>query len=434
VTARTPSGRIADLLAGGPRAPFRWTAFALAVTAFGAAIPTPLYPVYQQQLHFSSGVLGLVFAAYTPGVLLTLFFLAPQAERVGRRKLLYIGMGLTAVSAFVFALATGVLWLAAARAISGLAVGATTSVATAAMSDLEPYRDEHHVARVAVAANFGGFAAGVLFSGLLVQYAPGPVALVYLLPLAASAVGVFGIHLTPETAPALVSDAPVGIRRIEVPPGIRRSFWVAVGGVTACYSLYGLFAALVPTYIRTGLQISSPSSAGAIVALMFGVAAMTQLSTSQIRDRRALLIGFPLFLASLLALVLVLTLSSWALLLLVSAALGFAVGLTFMGSVTLVDRACPPAKRGEILAGFYSAGYLALSVPTVGVALASERIGLTAAGIAFASVLAVGVAFLYWGTYRTPTPPGGGGRLRAKGAGRNSNSGSRSPAASRTSK
>jgi MFS family permease len=100
------------------------------------------------------------------------------------------------------------------------------------------------------------------------------------------------------------------------------------------------------------------------------------------------------------------------LLLLVSAALGFALGLTFMGSVTLVDRVCPPAKRGEILAGFYSAGYLALSVPTVGVALASEQIGLTAAGIGFASLLAVAVAFLYWGTYRTPTPPGGGGRPR----------------------
>jgi MFS family permease len=73
-----------------PRRAFRWTAYVLAVTAFAAAIPTPLYPIYEHQFQFSSGTLGLMFAAYTPGVFLTLFFVAPQAERVGRKKLLYL--------------------------------------------------------------------------------------------------------------------------------------------------------------------------------------------------------------------------------------------------------------------------------------------------------------------------------------------------------
>jgi MFS family permease len=396
----------------GPRGAFRWTAYVLAVTAFAAAIPTPLYPLYEQHFQFSSGVLGLMFAAYTPGVFLTLFFVAPQAERVGRKNLLYLGMAFTALGAVVFALAPNVLWLALGRFISGLAVGATTSVATAAMSDLEPNHDQHHVARVAVSANFGAFAVGVILSGFLVGYVAYPTQLVYLLPVVASGVGLLAVSVTPETASALRSKLSFRIQRISVPAPLRSPFWVAVGGIAACYSIYGLFAALVPSYIRTQLGISSPLVAGAVVALMFGVAAIAQLTTSQIRDRRALLVGFPFLLGALVAFVVILPLTSWMLLVLVTAALGGSVGLTFMGSVTLSDRIAPEEERGEILAGFYLGGYLALAVPTIGVAEMADQIGLPNAGVLFGIILAFAVALLYWRCYRTPTPPGGGGRPR----------------------
>jgi MFS family permease len=396
----------------GPRGAFRWIAYVLAVTSLAAAIPSPLYPVYEQNFRFSAGVLGLVFAAYTPGVLLMLFLVAPQAERTGRKRMLYVGMVLTAIGALVFASAPGVAWLTLGRFLSGLAVGATTSVATAAMSDLEPNHDSHHVARVAVAANFGGFALGVAMSGLIVQYGPLPTHLVYLLPVLASAVGVLAVHVTPETAPEIGTKRPYRIQGISVPADVRRPFWVAAGGIAACYSIYGFFAALVPSYVRTVLQYPHAAAVGGIVALMFGLAAITQLATSQIRDRRALLVGFPSMIGSLIALVLTLRLASWPLLIPVTAALGVAVGLTFMGSVTLVDRVTTEAQRGETLAGFYSAGYLALAVPTIGIAEASEHIGLANAGVLLGSVVAASAVLLYGAIYRTPTPPGGGGRPR----------------------
>jgi len=57
---------------GARRWPFRHIAWVLAVTAFGAGIPTPLYALYEQRYHFTSGVLAVVFAAYTAGVLATM--------------------------------------------------------------------------------------------------------------------------------------------------------------------------------------------------------------------------------------------------------------------------------------------------------------------------------------------------------------------------
>jgi len=388
----------------------------LGVTAFAAAVPTPLYPLYEQTYHFGAAELGLIFAAYTPGVFLTLFVIAPQAERIGRRRLLYLGMGLTGLGSVVFAFADGPVWLAVGRVISGLAVGSVTSVATAAMSDLEPFRDHHHVARVAVAANFGAFALGVLVSGWVTEYVGDAVRLVYVVPLAASVLGTFAVWATPESAPPSEPSARIGIQRISVPTAIRRPFWVAVGGIAACYSIYGLFAALVPSYLRESAHLANRFEAGGVVALMFGLAAIVQLGTSQIRDRRALLIGFPLLVGSLVALVLVLRLGSWPFLFLVDGALGTAVGLAYMGSVTLVDRVAPELLRDEILAGFYLAGYLALAVPTIGVAEVSESIGLSGAGALFGMTLAVGAVVLLIATWGTPTPPGGGGRARGPAA------------------
>jgi MFS family permease len=411
-SAANPSG-LSAVMVRGPRGAFRWTAYVLGVTAFMAAIPTPLYGVFESQFHFSAGVLGLVFAAYTPGVFVTLFYVAPAAERVGRRKLLFLGMVFTAVAAVLFATASGVAALALARAVSGLGVGATTSVATAAMSDLEPNRDQHHVARVAVAANFGAFAIGVAFSAFLVTYLPYPTHLVFATAIVAAAVGVLAIRATPETAPAIAPVRPAAVSRIVVPADLRRPFWVAAGGVAACYSIYGLFAALGPAYVRTELASSSPLAAGGAVAAMFGMAAIIQLATSQIRDRRALLVGFPIMLAAVAALVGALLVASWPLFLLVSLGLGIAVGLTYMGSVTLVDRIAPERLRDEILAGFYLAAYLSLAIPTIGVAEASERIGLADSGILFGALLAIATAALFVGIYRTPTPAGGGGRPRA---------------------
>jgi MFS family permease len=411
-----PTAPVPDAPAGpGPvgRGPFRLTAYVLGVTAFGAGVPTPLYSIYQQQFHFAPGVLAEVFGAYTIGVLATMLFVAPLSDAVGRKPILYVGMALTAASAVVFLFASGVAVLAIARVVSGLAVGATTSTATAAMASLEPRRDQHHVARVSVAANFGGVATGILLSGLLVQYAPLRTELVFLVLIAASLAGVGAVAATPETVLDLASGAPLRSQRIQVPPEIRRPFWVAAGALAATYSIYGFFAALAPTFLRSDLGLDNRAAAGAIVAGLFGLAAIVQLGLGQVRDRRALLVGLPVMLAALFAFVLSLTFASLGLLVAAAAVLGAGLGSAYMGSVTLADRVAPAAIRGEVLSAFFVVGYLALAAPTIGVGLASDRVGLETAALAFGIALGLFVLALTVVTQRTPTPPGGEGRPRA---------------------
>ncbi len=398
---------------GRSRWPFRWTAWALSVTAFGAGLPTPIYSIYEREFHFSPAVLGVVFGAYTAGVFLTMFVVAPLSDAWGRKPVLYVGMALTALSGVVFLVASGVLVLALARVVSGLAVGATTSTATAAMAGLEPRGDQHHVARVAVAANFGGVASGVLLSGLWVEYGPDPTHLVFLALVAAALLGVAAIAVTPETVAAPDRRQPVKVRRLRIPPDERVPFWVSAGALAACYSIYGLFGALAPSFLRVGLHVDNYAEAAGFVSVMFGMAAVVQLGLGQVRDRRALLIGLPVLVLGIGAFVLSLPLSSVPLLVAGAAVVGTGVGFAYMGSVTLIDRIAPAEIRSEILSAFYLAGYLALAVPTIGVAVVLDRVGLDAAGLGFGAVLGVVVVVLYFVLRRTPTPPGGEGRPRA---------------------
>ncbi len=393
------------------RWPFRRAALALSATAFGAGLPTPLYGLFEQQDHFAAGVLTAVFAAYTAGVVATMFLVAPLSDLVGDRPILYVGLALLAVSGLVWAVASDVYLLALARFVSGLAVGATTGTATAAMTALEPRGDQHHVARVSVAANFGAVAAGILLSGLWVRFLPDPLTL----PFGLLIVATVAILLLVTGIPGLESSGAHGSlrpRRLSVPVGLRRPFAVAAGALAACYAIYGLFAALAPTVLRTVLGVGDPAVAAASVALLFGCAAIVQLGLGQVRDRRALLIGLPIVVAGLALFVASLPLTSLPLLWAGAAVLGTGVGFAYMGSVTLIDRVTPAEQRGDVLSAFFVTGYLALAVPTIGVGVASERVGLGLASAGFGAAVG-GFGVVLWAVLRrTPTPPGGEGRPR----------------------
>src|SRR5579862_8035600 len=291
------------------RGPFRLMAFVLAVTAFGAGLPTPLYAVYQQAYGFSSLVLGGIFASYVVGVLLTMFLLAPQSDIIGTRPVLYIGMALTGLAGATFILANGTLWLAVARFVSGLAVGATTSTATVSMTNREPHGDKHHVARVAVAANFGGVASGVLLSSVAVAWFPDPTQTVYVFLIVAALAAVLVLLVTPRRYHGPHRPGMVRIERVSVPKELRGPFWIAVGGLASCYAIYGFFASLAPTSVRDATHLPA-FEAAAFVAVMFGCAALVQIFLGQVRDRNALLVGLPLLVVALGLFVLALPLGS----------------------------------------------------------------------------------------------------------------------------
>ena len=52
----------------------------------GATLPTPLYPIYEQELGFGGVMVTLIFAAYAVGVTAALLLFGRLSDQVGRRR------------------------------------------------------------------------------------------------------------------------------------------------------------------------------------------------------------------------------------------------------------------------------------------------------------------------------------------------------------
>ena len=107
----------------GQEPAFWLLSYAFLILFVGTTIPTPLYRVYQEELHFSSGTLTLIFAIYVLFLLPSLLVFGRISDRVGRRTVLLFGFTVAALAAAIFAGAESLFSLFVARALQGIATG-----------------------------------------------------------------------------------------------------------------------------------------------------------------------------------------------------------------------------------------------------------------------------------------------------------------------
>ena len=97
----------------------------LMLTFMGATLPTPLYVIYRDELHFSQITLTLIYAVYFGGALATAFFLGRLSDETGRRVAIFAAVALSMIATVVFIFADSLPMLFLARLLrhpnSGLA-------------------------------------------------------------------------------------------------------------------------------------------------------------------------------------------------------------------------------------------------------------------------------------------------------------------------
>ena len=160
VAGRPGAGRPGPTGRTGPAVPKRmafWLlALVLAVTMLGTTLPTPLYDIYQAQWHFSAAMVTVTFAVYAAAVIATLLLAGRSSDQAGRKPVLAVALGASALSTIVFILAPDVGALIAARIVSGMSAGLVTGTATAALTELVPASAGRRASLVAPAANMAG--------------------------------------------------------------------------------------------------------------------------------------------------------------------------------------------------------------------------------------------------------------------------------------
>ncbi|GAB3667839.1 MFS transporter [Nocardioides korecus] len=372
-------------------APVALVATAFAVAMLGTTLPTPLYPFLEQRFGFGELTTTVVFAVYPVGVAAALLLSGHWSDQVGRRPMLLAGLGLSAVSAVLFLLASptgSMAWVYAARLVSGLSAGIFTGTATAAVVDLADEGGAERAGLVAAAANMGGLGLGPVVAGLLAQWAPRPLVVPFVVDLVLVGVALACVLAQPETVHRDPS-ARLRPQRISVPGEVRPVFLRASVAGFAGFAVLGLFTAVSPAFLGQVLHLRSPALVGLVVLLVFVASIAGQVLSLRLSHPRAMTVGCLALTGGMVVLAASLLLGQLVLLVLGGLVAGVGQGLTFRAGLGAVGQASPAARRGAISSAYFVVLYVGISVPVVGVGLLTTLVGLVTAGVVFAVLVGV---------------------------------------------
>jgi MFS family permease len=359
--------------------------YAFLVAMLGTTLPTPLYVLYRHRFGFSELTITIIFATYAAGVIAGLMLFGRLSDDRGRRPILLLGLGLSALSAVAFLLANGLPMLLVGRFISGLSAGIFTGTATATLVDL--VKGERATLAAAV-ANMGGLGLGPLIAGMLIQWAGDRLRLTFWVDLALLVPAAAGVWLMAETREG-AQGAKLRVQGLTVPREIRAMFVRASLAGFAGFAVMGLFTAVSPAFLVGVLGEKSHIVLGLLVWAVFAASTAGQLALGRVGGGWAMPAGCGGLIAGMGVLAVGLAASSLALLAAGGVVAGLGQGLSFRAALAELNDAAPGERRAEVASSFFVVAYVALSIPVIGEGVLAQIAGLRAAGLVFAAAVAL---------------------------------------------
>jgi MFS family permease len=362
-------------------------------------VPSPLYPTYQHVYHLSATALTAIFATFAVGVLAALVLIGPLSDHVGRKPVLIAGEAMLILSELLFLGARGAVWLFAARAAQGFALGTISSAASAALAEL----NRANLDRAALMNTMAFTVAGTIScigTGVLAQYLPWRTTLCFIVLLAANLVSLGAVAVMGEP----LSTRPNRPYRVRV-PGIPRSILgpvlVACGAMAVGWTLGGVYGSLSPSIVNLLLKGDGLVISGAVLSLFNLVGGICQYFSSRHHPHRVMIAAVAATMLGAVAVNLSLEAKSLALFFVATVFAGIGAALVFVGSLALVNRLSPAASRAETVTAYSMSGYLALAIPTVALGILVTHVGLRSATNVLTPILVVGGALSLYSIVRT---------------------------------
>jgi MFS family permease len=243
-------------------------------------MPSPLFALWETEMNFDARTTTWLFSIYQGGVLVGLLGLNRYIDRAGWRCSLTSATAVSAVAALLFALASTPALLGLARFITGLSIGVLLScgaVAIARLRRAKGHRDGPMVAGIAFSA---GLALGPLLGGSFATVFPAQYRAVFAAEIVALLISCFVVarskalaQLDHTAAAPVVPKAPHLATRETCQPAVRIATLVLVSTGITC----AVFMGVGSSYLKRQLDDVDPVVAGALIAIVFGGAAVAQL-------------------------------------------------------------------------------------------------------------------------------------------------------------
>uniref|UniRef100_UPI003F4E52BE MFS transporter n=1 Tax=Pseudomonas atacamensis TaxID=2565368 RepID=UPI003F4E52BE len=360
---------------------------AITLLSFLAAstAPTPLYHLYQDQLHFSAAMLTLIFAVYALSLLAALLTVGSLSDHLGRKPVIFTAVLLNALAMLLFIYADSVAWLIGARVLQGFATGMATAVLSATLLDT----DRQQGPLVNSVAPLLGMALGGLGCGLLAEFAPAPLQLTYWLLLALFVLQGVYVWRLPESVSrqggALASLRPT----LHVPVQARSTLWRVLPLNTATWALGGFYASLAPSLVRTATGSTSNLIGGATVAALTVTGALMIFMMRNRPAAQALRLGASLLPVGLVLILLGVHGASLSLFFFGTLVAGCGFGSGFLGAVRSLVPLALPHERAGLMSAYYVLSYLAFCLPALLAGYLARNFGLLATTDGYGVVLIV---------------------------------------------
>lgn len=348
-----------------------------------SSAPTPLYHLYQEGLHFSAGMLTLIFGVYAISLLAALLTVGSLSDHLGRKPVIFAALVLDMLAMLLFINEGSVAWLIAARTLQGFATGMATAVLGAALLDT----DRQQGPLVNSVAPLLGMACGAMGSSLLVEFAPLPTQLIYWTLFALMLLQAIYVWRLPETV-SRIPGALASLRpTLHVPPQARRALWLSLPVDVAVWAMGGFYLSLAPSLVRAATGSTSNLIGGGLVAVLTLSGALMIFSLRNRPADKVLRLGAGLLAVGVALILTAVHSASLPLFFIATLIAGSGFGAGFLGALRSVVPLALPHERAGLMSAFYVLSYLAFCLPSLLAGNLIRSFGLIATTDGYGAVL-----------------------------------------------
>ncbi|WP_027134626.1 MFS transporter [Geminicoccus roseus] len=367
-----------------PKAGFLVASAVVAHTLWTSAAPAMVYPLYAEEWGLSPAVTTAIFAVYPVTVVAVLIGFGDLAERAGRRAVMSWGVAASAAGTLLFVLAGDVATLMAGRVLMGIGVGLAAGPSAAAL--VAAAGGARQGSAATIIAQAAGLAAALLMGGALVQYAPYPtrlsfVVLFSLLVLLLAALS----RLPPERQAA--SARPWRPSLPQVPADLRRPFLFAALTVMTAYSHGVLIASLGAQVAHDLVHSANALVNGAVLALFAVTLGLTGVLARRLPAHAAVLSGSLASIAGMGSLAASVLDHSLAWFLAATVASGVGYALMTYGGLAAVGAAAPGRRQDGLISGVLMLAYLFSGLLALGLGEIATLADMTSAVLIGGSIM-----------------------------------------------
>ncbi|WP_411379570.1 MFS transporter [Pseudomonas sp. MPB26] len=348
-----------------------------------SSAPTPLYHLYQEGLHFSAGMLTLIFGVYALSLLAALLTVGSLSDHLGRRPVIFAALILEMVAMLLFINESSVAWLIAARILQGFATGMATAVLGAALLDT----DRQQGPLVNSVAPLLGMACGAMGSSVLMEFAPLPTQLIYWVLLILMLLQALYVWRLPETV-SRIPGALASLRpTLHVPPQARRALWLSLPVDVAVWAMGGFYLSLAPSLVRAATGSTSNLIGGGLVAVLTLSGALMIFTLRNRPADKVLRLGAGLLAVGVTLILAAVHSASLPLFFVATLIAGSGFGAGFLGALRSVVPLALPHERAGLMSAFYVLSYLAFCLPSLLAGNLIRSFGLIATTDGYGAVL-----------------------------------------------